>query len=51
MGGYVTSCSFIIEFNVIYFSCHDLSSWELWEDMLHIVKQAADNVELPDEVW
>lgn len=30
--------------------CHDLSSWELWEDLLHIVKQAADNVELPDEI-
>lgn len=30
--------------------CHDLSSWELWEDLLQVVKQAADNVELPDEI-
>lgn len=31
-------------------SCHDLSSWDLWEDLFHIVRLASENVELDDEV-
>ncbi|XP_052214972.1 cohesin subunit SA-1-like isoform X2 [Dreissena polymorpha] len=30
--------------------CHDLSSWELWEDLFHIVRLASENVDLSDEI-
>ncbi|XP_060595340.1 cohesin subunit SA-1-like isoform X2 [Ruditapes philippinarum] len=30
--------------------CHDLSSWDLWDDMFHIVRLASENVELADEI-
>ncbi|XP_053403143.1 cohesin subunit SA-1-like [Mercenaria mercenaria] len=30
--------------------CHDLSSWELWDDLFHIVRLASENVELSDEI-
>ena len=35
---------------LFYFSCHDLSSWDLWEDLFHIVRLSTENVELDDEV-
>jgi len=35
---------------LFYFSCHDLSSWDLWEDLFHIVRLSSENVELDDEV-
>lgn len=42
-----------LKFEVVirtHFSCHDLSSWDLWEDLFHIVRLASENVELADEI-
>lgn len=33
-----------------FYCCHDLSTWELWDDVFHIVKTANDNSAIPEEV-
>ncbi|XP_052800827.1 cohesin subunit SA-2-like isoform X2 [Mya arenaria] len=30
--------------------CHDLSSWELWEDLFQVVRLASESVDLHDEI-
>ncbi|KAL4220722.1 Cohesin subunit SA-2 [Mactra antiquata] len=30
--------------------CHDLSSWDLWEDLFHILRLSTENVDLADEI-
>ncbi|XP_046568890.1 LOW QUALITY PROTEIN: cohesin subunit SA-2-like [Haliotis rubra] len=31
-------------------SCHDLSSWDVWEDVFHIVKTANEHGGMPEEI-
>ncbi|CAI9736491.1 cohesin subunit SA-1 isoform X1 [Octopus vulgaris] len=33
-----------------FYCCHDLNTWELWDDVFHIVKTANENNAIPEEV-
>lgn len=32
------------------FSCHNLTSWDLWDDIFSIIKNGNENQTIPDEV-
>ena len=31
-------------------SCHDLNSWDIWDDIFHIIKSGNDSQGIPEEV-
>ncbi|XP_064615065.1 cohesin subunit SA-2-like [Liolophura sinensis] len=33
-----------------FYNCHNLSSWNLWDDLFHIVRTASENNAIPEEV-
>ncbi|KAL5005539.1 hypothetical protein ScPMuIL_018995 [Solemya velum] len=33
-----------------FYSCHDMSSWDLWEDLFHILRAANDNQGIPEPI-
>lgn len=40
-----------LENNVlVIFSCHDLNSWDIWDDIFHIIKSGNDSQGIPEEV-
>ena len=40
-----------LQYEIYYhFSCHDLSSWEVYDSLFQVVKSANEKMALPDEV-
>lgn len=35
---------------MVIFSCHDLNSWDIWDDIFHIIKSGNDSQGIPEEV-